>query len=161
MRDIDICLGLIGALLLCACNDHLSEPQPVPKPIAFQEVDSGKYDCFYIPDSGTTVICSESLWVSYWQQYWLCTSDGRTKTPPPGVDFSRDIVLAVHYGEGYSGCRNRVDVIRNIYLMKDTIHVAIDRLPSPGVCLAWIRPLQMVTIPQSTHPVLFERYIQQ
>jgi hypothetical protein len=161
MTPTIVIASIVLVSLLSSCKGHVSESvsEPVLVPIPFQEVDTTAYGCFFIPDSGTTVIKSDSLWSWYWTQFWRCTYDGTRKTPAPRVDFSTNMVIAVHYGEGYSGCRNRVDVIKNIYRLRDTIHVAIDHLPFLGYCTAWIKPLEMVTISLSVNPVIFEPYI--
>ena len=160
MRHYLLLICMVLGFLLLACKDELTVSPPVRKTISFQEVDSGKYDCFSIPDSGTTIVRHDSVWLSYWNQYWLCTFDGTRKTPPPTIDFSKTIAIMVHFGTGYSGCRNRIEVIKEIYSLNDTIHVSVDRLPFLGSCAAWIKPLEIVTIPRSIDPIVFEKYKQ-
>ena len=150
MRNV-LPLGCI-LLLVVSCKDTGTDiPELVPVP--FNDVEN--FGCFWsIPDAGTAVIKEDSTWLRYWENYWGC-SDGTGKTPPPAVDFSRQMVLGVFYGKGYSGNDNKVSVIREIWKSRTSLIVEVGPLPDLGFGDQTVMPLQMVTVPKSDLEVVF------
>lgn len=144
-------LLLLYSALLPSCEDT-GFMVTLSTPVHFENVEN--YGSFTIPVAGTDVIRADSTWQRYWRDYWNnWTATG--KTPAPVIDFTREMVVAVFYGEKYSGCSNEVEVIQDILQSPASLTVRIGPLPALGYCDARIAPLQMVRIPASTLPVTF------
>ena len=90
-----------------------------------------------------------------WEQYWNHYSGNGSKTPAPGIDFKNNMVIGIFWGANYSGCSNRVEVIKVIEKDDDKINLTIEDLPSLGPCDMIVAPLQMVSLPKSDLPVIF------
>ncbi|MBI5838235.1 MAG: hypothetical protein HZB25_13430 [Candidatus Eisenbacteria bacterium] len=73
------------------------------------------------------------------------------------------MVPAVLYGDGYSGCRVGVEVIRDIRRCGGRIVVQVDTLPNLGIgkinCAMMVQPLQLVEVSRSSLPVDFVGHV--
>jgi len=128
-------------------------PDIEPSPIGFQYLPD--FENFYVTTPAVVFIRDEASWLDLWETTWT-ESDANGKTPPPDVDFSRDMVLAVFYGEGYSGCDQRVELIEAIEETcplacdNNLVRVRLRELPDDlGACRQALAPLSMVVLPQS------------
>ena len=83
------------------------------------------------------------------------------KTPPPEIDFDKEMVVAICWGSGYSGCSNTVEVIKRIEKTIDSINVVLSDLPNLGPCDMEVYPIQMVRISNLSLPVHFSGSIPQ
>lgn len=137
----------IFLLLLSGC-DMSTEPVD----ISYENVQG--FESFAVPTAGTAIIKDETTWLRYWRDYWNLYNDSG-KTPPPIVDFNKDMVIAIFYGNKYSGCSKRVEVIKDIKQNRGLIKVHLGPLPFLGVCRAIVEPIQMVKIPKSNLEVTF------
>ena len=136
------------------CEKNPLQPQPQVTPIEFTEIPLAPG--FRMPNPGTDVIRSDSVWTFYWNQYWVLYDGSNNKIPAPSMDFAQKMVIAVFYGDGkYSGCDDRVNVIDKIEQVDQTIRVTVKRLPYLGGCYAIVAPIQMVQISWSSLPVEF------
>jgi hypothetical protein len=134
------------------CKESSFQSEAEAESIAFETISIG----FRIPTKGTAVIRSDSVWMAYWRDYWIIFDGYGRKTPPPTIDYSSQMVLAVFYGSGrYSGCTSHVDVIDKVQKIRDTITVTIKPLPYLGACDMGVSPIQMVVVVQSPLPVKF------
>jgi hypothetical protein len=154
MRTFPILLLTLTAFLP-SCKDAGTEA-PVstgPVKVSFENVEH--YESFAIPIAGTDVIRDDSTWVGYWRAYWNNYSGTGEKTPPPSIDFSKEMVVAAYYGNTYSGCSNKVEVIQEVMLSPTSLRVKLGPLPFLGYCRAIVAPIHMVKIPKSDLEVVF------
>ena len=145
-------LGFAVALLLapgCDLLDDDDELQPLP----FENL--AQVDCLGVVDPGTRVFRDEPAWKSFWLDHVTCTGDAGSPLPPPAVDFGSGMLLAVHWGAGYSGCSSAVEAIQRIDWRGDRIEVRVGPLPDLGDCLALVEPIQVVRCQRSELPVTF------
>lgn len=87
--------------------------------------------------------------------YWNLFSGSGEKTPPPSVNFDEEMVIAVHWGEGYSGCSNKVSAIDSIVKTRGSVEVIVSELPDLGPCDMIVYPIQMVRVPKTDLSVRF------
>ncbi|MBC8402578.1 MAG: hypothetical protein H8E14_13910 [Candidatus Marinimicrobia bacterium] len=123
----------------------------------FQSLSIGDHGCFQIPDAGTQVIRTDSVWTTVWDNYWDCYDGLGNKTPVPEINFQNNMVLGVYWGDNcrYSGCSNMSESIQDIYLLNDTIYVFVGELQSLGLCAACVEPLHLVKTTKRDYPVKF------
>jgi hypothetical protein len=143
--------------VLVSCESDISNTNigKAENPIHFEDIEAAR--SFTVTTPGTAVIKDDAAWTDLWEQYWN-TYDGQgRKTPPPRIAFDEEMVLAVFYGSGYSGCSNRVDVIEDVVHTWKRIEVRIGSLSFDdlGPCTAIVYPLQMVKVRRSGLPVVF------
>jgi hypothetical protein len=145
---------LFAGLLLIACkSSRITAKQHLGLQIEFADIEAaGSYN---VPLKGTSLIKSEAEWNEWWEKYWNRFSGSGEKTPPPAIDFEKRMVIIIHWGAGYSGCSNKVDVIERIQVMNDSLNVVVRDLPFLGPCDMEVYPLQMVEIARSNLPVRF------
>ncbi|KPJ96559.1 MAG: hypothetical protein AMJ53_00270 [Gammaproteobacteria bacterium SG8_11] len=143
-----------AGLLLIACQSlRTKTKQRLSQQIEFADVEAaGSFD---VPLKGTAIITNEAEWNEWWIKYWNLFSGSGQKTPPPAVDFEKKMVIAMHWGAGYSGCSNKVDAIERIQIINDSLNVVVKSLPFLGPCDMEVFPLQMVEIARSNLPVKF------
>jgi hypothetical protein len=143
---------VIITLMFASCQSDIIIPS-IPVPF----VDIEEANNFAVKERGTAVLKNRTAWMALWEQYWNVYDGQGRKTPPPGIDFNKDMVIALFYGTGYSGCSNRVDVIEKIVRTRKRIEVRIrSLLPGElGPCCALVYPLQMVKVSKSNLPVVF------
>jgi len=154
LKDI-ILFILILSVFSCNKNKIKSERQPdKSNKIAFADVP--QFENFYINKKGTLIVKSDEEWNNLGERYWNHYSGNGSKTPAPGIDFKNIMVIGIFWGANYSGCSNRVEVIKAIEIDEDKIIVTIDDLPSLGPCDMIVTPLQMVSLPKSDIPVIFK-----
>lgn len=143
---------LLGGIAIFACQSSKNIAIQ-SKPIDFRNIDeAGNYN---VTQRGISIIKNQEEWMELWQKYWNRFSGTGEKTPPPAVDFENRIVIVVHWGQGYSGCSNGVDVIQRIERIEDSVNVVIGELPDLGPCDMDVYPIQMVEIPTTDLPVRF------
>lgn len=128
-------------------------PRLEPQVIDFEILPNAEK--FHVAEPGIRVFRDEAAWLELWESSWT-ESDANGLTPPPEVDFSQHMVLAVFYGEGFSGCRSQVEVIASveescpIVCDFNDLIVRLNPLPDDlGNCREAIAPLQMIVLPQS------------
>jgi len=109
---------------------------------------------FLLPEPGTAVIRSQSEWLTFWDAYWT-GKDQNGRTPPPFIDFDENMVIAVYYGEGFSGCESRVAVIEEVGFAAGALQVTVAPLPDLGNCRADLSPLHLVAVTRLDIPVTF------
>ena len=139
-------------LVLVSCESDIGDPET---PVRFEDIEAA--NSFAVTAPGTAVFRDDAAWTALWEQYWI-TYDGQGgKTAPPRIGFDKDMVIAVFYGSGYSGCSNRIEVIEEIVETPRRIVVRIGSLSVEdlGPCDALVYPLQMVKVRKSSLPVVF------
>jgi len=146
---------LILTAFLPSCKDAGTEAPVSTEPIRVTFENVEHYETFTIPIAGTDVIRDDSTWLRYWRAYWNNYSGTGEKTPPPSIDFSKQMVVAAFYGNKYSGCSNKVEVIREVLLCPTSLRVKLGPLPFLGFCRAIVAPIHMVKIPKSELEVVF------
>lgn len=128
-------------------------PDIQARSIGFQYLPD--FENFFVTTPGVVLFRDEASWLELWDDTWT-ESDANGKTPPPEVDFSQDMVLAVFYGEGYSGCEQRTELVAEVEetcpLVCDNnfMRVTLRELPDDlGACRQALAPLSMVVLPRS------------
>ena len=147
-----LCL-LLGAFAWTGC-DRTPLEEPDPSVIRFETIAGA--DGFVLTHPGTQVLREAPLWQTLWGSTWSITDAQGVKTPPPEIDFARKMVIAVFWGEGYSGCSNSVEAIETIIQRDGELVVLVGPLPDLGPCDAIVYPVHMVQLDQSDLPVVFE-----
>ena len=151
-RVVSLTCFVLFVLALASCGSDPVGPTVV---VLFENI--GEANSFVVTEPGIAVIRDDAAWKALWEEYWN-TYDGQgAKTPPPGVDFDKEMVIAVFFGSGYSGCSSIVDVIESIVKTPRRIEVRVGALSLEdlGQCDALVYPLQMVKVKKSSLPVVF------
>lgn len=131
-----------------SCGSNPAEVTPLP----FENLTEAEY--FRVQYPATVVIQDDAAWNQLWEDYWT-RQDSMGRTPPPAVDFEQDMVIAVFWGCGYSGCYRWVEAIEKIIIRSGRIEVHIGPLPDLGDCQMIVCPLQIVRMRKSEIPVVF------
>ena len=147
------CLCLLPALLGCDTTSVEEEALALGV-IAFEIIEEA--GGFAVETPGTQVIRGEGAWTALWDTTWVNADANDDKTPPPAIDFSRKMVIAVYWGGGFLGCPGSVEAIETIVEREGEIIVVVGPLPDLGGCETFANPIQMVQIDQSDFPVVFE-----
>jgi hypothetical protein len=144
------CLVLF-VLALASCESDTDTVVPIP----FENVEEA--DRFAVTLPGTAVFRDDAAWTTLWEQYWNVYDGQGQKTPPPRINFEREMVIAVFYGSGFSGCSNWIEVIEGVVKTPGQIEVRVGPLPVEdlGPCLAIVHPLQVAKVRRSSLPVVF------
>lgn len=131
-----------------SCGPHPAEVTPLP----FENFTEAEY--FRVQYPATVVIKDDAAWNQLWEDYWT-RQDSLGRTPPPAVNFEEDMVIAVFWGCGYSGCYWWVEAIERIIIRSGRIEVHIAPLPDLGDCEMIVCPIQVVKLEKSDFPVVF------
>ena len=120
--------------------------------IAFTTIAQGN-------QSGVTGYTEAVIHTPYeWEEIWRKHASGMgTPTPPPAVDFSRNMVIAVFFGKVPAGRRT---AIWGIVEQDGRLVVLLQMIGPPGPesdDLPQIAPFQIVQLPRSPLPVVFIR----
>ena len=144
------CLVLF-VLVLASCESDTDTVIPIP----FENIEEA--GSFTVTVKGTAVFRDDAAWTDLWEQYWNVYGGQGAKTPPPRIDFEREMVIAVFYGSGFSGCSNGVEVFEDMVKTPEHIEVRVGSLPVEdlGPCDALVYPLQMAKVRRSSLPVVF------
>ena len=148
-----LCVALLPGLLSCD-NASLEDDAGAFRVMTFETIEGA--DGFVLTTPGTEVIRAEGSWDALWDNAWSITNAQGVKTPPPTIDFTTKMVIAVFWGDGFSGCDNGVQAIETIVQREGEIVVLVGPLPELGLCEAIVYPVQMVQIDRSDLPVVFE-----
>ena len=128
---------------------------PEIEPLRSQPIDVEGFDTLFVPEPGTHVFKTQNEWLTFWNEF------NTSSNPPPLLDFTNERLVAVCYGDGFSGCSNRVSVISAIIetcpILCETnrIQVQVESLPDLGSCRAVIAPIHIVRIPNTSLNVEF------
>ncbi len=117
-------------------------------PLPFENLTEAEY--FRVQHPTTVAIKDDAAWNQLWEDYWT-----RQDSLPPAVNFEQDMVIAVFWGCGYSGCHWWVEAIEKIIIRSGRIEVHIGPLPFLGYCDMIVCPLQVVRMRKSDFPVVF------
>jgi len=145
-----LCL-LLWAMAWGGCDRAPLEDSD-PRLVLFETIEGA--DGFVLTSPGTQVFREEAFWRTLWGSTWSITDGQGVKTPPPEIDFDHKMVIAVFWGEGYSGCSNGVEAINTIIERDGELVVLVVLLPDLGPCDAVV--YQMVQLDQTDLPVVFE-----
>ncbi|MBN4080917.1 hypothetical protein JYT44_00995 [Caldithrix abyssi] len=138
--------------MLISCDS----PSEIETPLSFENMEEAKN--FDVTEAGTKIFRGNVAWTGLWKHYWNVYNSQGEKTPSPSVDFEREMVIAVFYGSGYSGCSNSIEVIEDIFNKSGKIEINIGSfsLEDLGLCRTLVYPLQMVIVERSDLPVVFK-----
>lgn len=142
---------ILFVLIMLGQISSCSNPAEVT-PLSFENFTEAEY--FRVRHPATFVIKDDTAWNQLWEDYWT-RQDSLGRTPPPAVDFEEDMVIAVFWGCGYSGCYRWVEAIERIITRSGRIEVHIGPLPDLGYCDMIVCPLQVVRMRKSEFPVVF------
>ena len=133
---------------------------PETEPLEIAAEDVAGYEKFAIAEPGTRVIRDQEAWLALWEQYWNEFA-GDQRTDPPAIDFERNMVLAVGWGDDFSGCTNKATLIERVEFTcpvacaANVLRVTLVPVPDLGNCREVVAPVHMVTVPQTTAEVRF------
>ena len=142
---ISLVVIMLGQISSC------SNPAEVT-PLPFENFTEAEY--FRVPHPATFVIRDDAAWNQLWENYWT-RDDSLGRTPPPTVDFEEDMIIALFWGCGYSGCHSWAEAIERIITRSGRIEVHVGPLPDLGNCDMIVCPIQVVRMRKSDVPVVF------
>lgn len=138
----------------------LSPPDIEPSPLPFTYLPD--FEKFSVSEPGIVVYKDQQAWLDLWEQSWT-ESDANGRTPPPEVDFSQKMVIAVFYGQGFSGCSARVELIEAVEetcpvaCADNQLRLRLKSLPEDlGDCREAITPLSMIVVDRNDLELLVE-----
>ncbi|MFQ5571118.1 MAG: hypothetical protein ACE5G0_15670 [Rhodothermales bacterium] len=138
-------------LAVGGCDTAAEEP---PSLLPFQTIEDAA--AFNVLEAGTAVIRDEATWRRLWELHWGVFDGTGARTPPPAVNFERHMLIAVFWGEGYSGCSNGVQAVKSVIWRPDAIVVRVGPLPDLGPCDALVYPIQVIRVERFDLRVFFE-----
>jgi len=123
-------------------------------PVAFQSLPAEDVRYLQVHEPGTLVIRTAEDWGAYWREH----TTGYTPQPAvPAIDFDSSMLIAVHWGAGYSGCGSVTDTIRDITDQGLVLEVTVGGPPTDlGDCLSLVYPIQVVQLGRDGRPVVFK-----
>ena len=138
----------VVAVFIAACGGG-QDATPVAVPFTLVAVDISSS----IGDFRTAVVRDRPSWETLWAEY---TATRTSPPPPPVVDFSKEMVVAVLLGAKGNGCYDVriVDVTQSAGVITVRYKEAI---PAPGdICTqSFSNPSSIATVPASTASVQF------
>ena len=151
MKIISAITFVLTIFMLISCDS----PNEIETPLLFENIIEAEH--FDVTEAGTKVFRNKIEWTNLWEQNWNLYNSQGEKTPPPSVDFEREMVIAIFYDSGYSGCSNWTEVIEEVYKKsgKIEIHIGSLILEELGSCRTIVYPLQMVKMEISNLPIVF------
>lgn len=121
--------------------------------LAYESFEEAQH--FAVLEPGVQVIRSEAVWTALWEETGNLYDDSGEKAPAPDVDFSQHMIIAIFWGDGYSGCSSGVEAVEAVWLRDNEIEVRVGPLPDLGPCDALVYPVQMLRVAASNRSVIF------
>ena len=123
--------------------------------VVFENVEN--YGNFCVEENGTSVITSDLGWMDLWERYWNVYDGQGNKTPPPEVNFDKEMVIGVFWGGycAYSGCTNESPSIESVWIENDTLWIKVGELKNLGPCDMCVCPLHLIQTQKLDMPVRF------
>jgi hypothetical protein len=149
-------VGLVFVIFLFAsCESTFTPFSNEVIPLSFENFEEARF--INVTDAGTDVYRDNESWAALWYEYWKGVGEPGEEPPILPVDFNKEMVIAVFYGTGYSGCTNWIEVIEEIVKRSGQIEVRIRSFSEQelGPCDAPAYPLHMVKLEKSCFPVIF------
>lgn len=145
MRKIPLFLSIVCLFLTASCDRVFKDDSPVL--LSFENLEEAEY--LRVEEPGTSVFRDGAAWATFWEAH--------STMAVPSVDFDREMLIAVLWGEGYSGCSNSVEAISRVSVIpvSSRIVVEIGELPFLGPCDALVYPLQVIRVERRDHTVTF------
>lgn len=150
-----VCSFLLLLPLIClGCDRDLVSPEEGPQGrVPFQNIEEA--GGFKLTRPGTQILRTQGFMQTLWGTSWTVVDARGEKTPPPAIDFEKKMVIAVFWGDGFTGCGNGVQAIEAIYRRDDEVVVELGALHL-GTCQEEVFPVQMVQINHTDLPIVFE-----
>ncbi len=146
------CFFIVGFLLISSCEIFEDEEDvwDLYRPLPFEDFEEAAF--LIVNEPGTAVFRNQHEWEIFWDAHILPTFK---EMPLPEVDFEHNILIAVFWGSGYSGCSNWSDSIQGIMREQWQIEVHIGSLANLGDCEMLVRSMQVVKLAREDLPVIF------
>lgn len=142
---------IVGLLLTTsAVNSCVLEPAET---LPFSNVEGSQF--MRIGEPQTIVFRDESSWMAFWNSNIYAMDSVGNTIPPPSIDFSNEMVIAIFWGPGYGGCTNEADAIKAIESTQGRVVVYVGPVPYLGPCRAMQLPQQIVRLKRIVLPVVF------
>lgn len=147
----------MGALLLAAVEACAAQPSlpgnSAPKNVPVTTIDKGNFSGVREPLQ--VVIRTPAEWESFWKRH---VSIQNPASPPPSIDFSREMVAAVFLGEKTTG-GYEVEITQ-AELQNSSLKIQyIEKTPTPGgmTIQALSQPFHLVKLPRYDAQVVFSK----
>lgn len=150
----------IGVLITGISCDLSSNETRFREVISFTDVPN--YEHFELPDPGTFIVTSDSVWQKLITDYYRYRDSLNNPIDPPSVNFAQKMVIVVAYGGNcrYSGCTNKANTITKVGRVYENARltryeVEIAPIGNLGECTLCLHPLHMVTVDKFDGEVRF------
>jgi hypothetical protein len=157
MRRSALTWALASILALAGCDQLGTEQEEtfVVAPVAFTNFED--VESLTRGNTGVAVLRDQAALDEFFEDH----SPEDDPAAAPAFDFDRQMLLAVFWGTGYSGCANRVEAIETVLLRtffdgrNPQLEVRVGPLPDLGPCDAEVFPIQIVAVEPNDETVLF------
>ena len=151
----------LACVLLLLFSVHCTSDDPTEQPTFFPLVFSNltEAEALNVSNPGTLVFRDEASWQAFWQ------ANANLGAPLPVIDFTDEMLIAVFWGNGYSGCQNFVNAIQEVQVRVDgvntlgVVEVNIGVLPMLGGCITPVTPLQVIVVDTTITSVEFIGFV--
>lgn len=150
-NGILLCALALIATIACKTDDPTNQVQYFP--LAYTNFTAAQP--LVVPTPGTQVFRDQATWDVFWNTHTTLAG------PPPIVDFTQEMLIAVFWGSQGSGCFDFVDAIARVRARVDgvntlgVIEVDIGPLPPLGSCTTPVNPFQVIAIEATVTQVEF------
>jgi len=145
------CLLILIGSNACERDDPTNQVQYFS--LAFADFNAAQP--LVVPAPSTQVFRDQATWDLFWQAHTTLAG------PPPVLDFTQEMLVAVFWGSRGTGCLEFVDAIARVRARVDgvntlgVIEVDVGPLPPLGSCATPVNPFQVITIEATISQVEF------
>ncbi len=141
---------LIYSVFSCRTRP-LQGPPGLRPSLPFETLDTG---ILINPAGEHLVFTDRKTWTEFWDSHTNAYINDR-RAPAPEVDFSRYMLVGIFFGQD-SGCQTIVSSVSRVETDSEGIHIIFHQIHNLGLCDMVVYPQQVIQIPRSALPVLFE-----
>ena len=157
MRTSALTWVLASILALAGCDQLGTEREEtfVVAPVAFTSFED--VESLTRGNAGVAVLRDQAGL----DRFFVVHSPEEDPATAPAFDFGQQMLLAVYWDSGYTGCANRVEAIETVLLRtyfdgrSPQLEVRVGPLPDLGPCDAEVFPIQMIAVERNDETVLF------
>ena len=153
LKAVALVLLIVG--LGCTSDDPTNDPTFFP----LVYTDFTAATPLEVPTAGTAVFRDGASWTTFWQ------ANTPLGTPVPPNDFNDEMLIAVFWGAGRTGCDQFIDAIDRVRVRIDNVNtlgvieVEIGLLPNLGNCNVPLQPLQVIAVDATSTMVDFVGFL--
>ena len=142
-------VALLASFLWTACD--LFQADSEGRSLSFQPIEKARR--LDVPEVKTAVFRTETQWRDFWNR--RVAMEGGMKPPPPSVDFGRQMVVGLFWGQR-SGCSTTVEAVQKVTEETGgTVVVRVDDWTDGSICQALVQTRQVIRTKKTAGPVRF------